>query len=368
MELKRTPLYDEHVKLKAKIVDFGGFAMPVQYEGIIKEHQAVREGVGLFDVSHMGEIFLRGPDAIKAADRLCSNDVQSCPKGKALYSVMMHPHGGIVDDLIVYRMSDEEVLLCVNASNIEKDAAWINRVVSEEFQDSVMVSQESDQWGQIAVQGPKSMALLSKIFGKEIQAIKPFHFGHLSFMQQPVIAARTGYTGEDGFEIFVSTHNCADLWQKLLEEGAEFQVKPCGLGARDTLRLEAGLCLYGNDLNDQSTPLEAGLAWVVKLNKSMPAIGFDALIDQKERGLQTKLCGLYLADKKIARHAHRVCTADGTTIGEVSSGTLTPTLQRPVAMAYVAAKQAVPGSKVFVDIRGNLAEAEVCKLPFYRRA
>lgn len=365
MELKHTPLFEEHLALKAKLVDFGGWALPVQYEGITKEHLAVRQAVGMFDVSHMGEIFLLGDLAVEAADRLCSNDISSCPPGKALYSVMMNADGGIIDDVIVYRFSDKKVLLCVNASNIAKDAAWINAVVAREFPAGVTVSQESEQWGQIAVQGPLSIALLAKIFGPRITDVKPFHFAEIKGLEggATVIAARTGYTGEDGFELFIPKESTASYWRQLLALGAQ----PCGLGARDTLRLEAGLCLYGNDINEDTTPLDAGLAWVVKLNKKNPALGFPALRRCQDGGGTRKLCGLMLDDKKIARHGYKIFALSGEMIGEVTSGTLTPTLNRPIAMAYVPGSYAELDTKVMVEIRGSQAEAQIVGLPFYRR-
>lgn len=365
MSLKQTPLNEEHRSRNAKMVDFGGWDMPVQYEGISQEHNHVRKNVGAFDVSHMGEIFLHGPDAVKAADRLCSNNIAECPVGKSLYSVMMNENGDIIDDVIAYRISEEKILLCVNASNIEKDARWVRGLVSSEFPNTVEVIEDSVNWGQIAVQGPQAIKLLTQIFGNIVQDIRPFHFKQIAARdgKESIIIARTGYTGEDGCELFIPAADTKEVWRSLLGAGAT----PCGLGARDTLRLEAGLCLYGNDIDDEVNPLEAGLSWVVKLDKPTPAIGFEALRRVKEQGVKIKLSGLVLEEKRIARHGYAVYSESGDVVGEVTSGTLSPLDQKAIAMAYLQTPVAGVGSRVFVDLRGTKVAAHVVKLPFYRR-
>jgi aminomethyltransferase len=360
--MKRTPLHSRHIALGAQMTDFGGFDMPVRYSGDKAEHMAVREHVGIFDVSHMGEVTIEGPKAQEAVDTLLTNDASRAANGQAFYAAMLNENGTIIDDLVAYKFSPEKFLICVNASNRDKDVAWITQAVRARFSVSeAKVTDESDDWAQIAVQGPKAVDLVAKLYGDAIRDIKRYHF-----KQDDMILARTGYTGEDGFEIFCKPSVVADLWNSLLDTGAPFGILPCGLAARDTLRLEAGMCLYGNDIDDTTTPLEAGLSWIVKFDKTTPFIGQNALLGQKTEGVKKRLCGIELTDKGIARHGYSVLSKDGQTIGVVTSGTLTPFLNKAIAMAYVDKPYCEPGTTLNIDVRGRPLAAQVVKLPFYR--
>lgn len=366
--MKHTPLYEAHVTLGAHMVEFAGYAMPVRYSSEKIEHMAVRRAAGLFDVSHMGEIFLRGPRACEAADILLTNDIKEAEAGQAVYAAMLNDHAGIVDDVVAYKFSPEKILICVNASNRAKDAAWIHKIVDERFSRAeVQVDDASDSYAQLALQGPRAPDILKNFLSPEIvDGIKRFHFCEAKSNLGDLIVARTGYTGEDGFEIFVAPEHAVELWKQLLELGEQYGLLACGLSARDTLRLEAGMCLYGNDINDETTPLEAGIGFAVKWNKHTPFFAKDVLALQKDNGLQRKLVGLNLSDRNIARHGYEVCDAQGNEIGEVTSGTISPFLNAPIAMAYVKKPFAEVGSTVYVKVRQNLAKASVVKLPFYK--
>lgn len=383
---KRTPLFDRHVALGARMVDFAGYDMPVRYTSDKGEHMAVREGCGLFDVSHMGEVFLRGPRAVDAADRLFSNDIRRIAVGQAMYTGLLNHNGGFVDDCVVYRFAnevsgdavDQKILVCVNASNRAKDFDHIRGVVESEFNAGCTATDESDDWAQIAVQGPRAMDAVAALVAEDTREIGFFHFGERSFsagdtVVNGAIVARTGYTGEDGFELYVPAATGAAVWDALLAEDLVdgVAVSPCGLGARDTLRLEAGLSLYGNDINDEVTPLEAGLNFIVKLKdaKKEPRsfIGADALRAQKEAGIPRKLCGLTMVERGIPRAGYPVQTEDGRVVGAVTSGTQAPFLGHPVAIALVEADSAAPEGRLFVNIRDKPVAATVQKLPFYRR-
>lgn len=365
MSLKHTPLYAEHLALQAQMVPFGGWEMPVRYSGDIIEHQAVRLKAGLFDVSHMGEVSLRGPKALEVADFLLTNHISALRNGQAAYAGMLNEKGGFVDDVVAYRFSDEHVFICINAGNRDKDAEWIKTQVEQKYtSEEVTVRNESDEWGQVAIQGPMAAQIVSEIYGPAIHDIKRYHF----MTQQNVVIARTGYTGEDGFELFVPAAQTAHIWKQLLILGASKGLIPCGLAARDTLRLEAGMCLYGNDIDEQHTPLEAGLSWIVKLNKPVSFIGKEALVKQHESGVKRKLVGLIVTDKGIARHAYPVKTADGTWVGEVTSGTMAPYLQKAIAMAYVDSNHAKAGDTLYIEVRNRLLAALVVPLPFYKRS
>ena len=361
MSLRRTPFFAHHQQAGGRLIDFGGWELPVQYTSIIDEHKCVRDSVGLFDVSHMGEVFLRGPSALQAVRHLVTNNVE-IPNGHAQYTAMCRPNGGIVDDLIVYRLADDEVLICVNAANREKDFEWIrdNNPCSD-----VDVVDESDDWAQVAVQGRNAVRILDGLTSLDLTNVPSFGVvrGEIAGVQG-CIMARTGYTGEDGFEIFLPASGADALWPAILEAGADFGIRPIGLGARDTLRLEAKLMLYGNDISDDTTPLEAGLGWVTKLDKPN-FIGKAALQKQKEEGLSRRLVCL-VVEKRIAR-SHCPIVADGEVVGEVTSGTRSPSLETNIALGYVPRRLARPGSRVQIDIRGRMAEAEVVKPPFYKR-
>ena len=362
MDLLRTPFFEHHKAAGGRLIDFGGWELPVQYSGIMAEHKQVRSSVGLFDVSHMGEVFLRGPGALAAIRHLVTNAID-VPNGHAQYTAMCHPSGGIVDDLIVYRLADDEILVCVNAANRAKDFEWIRQNNPDE---SVAVVNESDDWAQIAVQGRDAEAVLNSISSVDLAAVPSFGVvrGSVAGLDGCILA-RTGYTGEDGFEVFLPVDGAADVWPAVLQAGADFNIMPIGLGARDTLRLEAKLMLYGNDINDETTPLEAGLGWITKLDKA-DFIGKAALVRQKAEGLRRRLVCM-VVEKRIAR-PHCPIMVDGEVVGEVTSGTKSPTLETNIALGYVPRRLARPGSRLQIDIRGRLAEAEVVKSPFYKRS
>lgn len=361
MSLRRTPFFEHHRAAGGRLIDFGGWELPVQYTGIIEEHKQVRSSVGLFDVSHMGEVFLRGPGAVDAVRHLVTNNI-NIPNGHAQYTAMCHPHGGIVDDLIVYRLADDEVLICVNAANREKDHAWIR---DNNPDANVAVTDESDDWAQIAVQGRNAESVLNAITDVDLSQVPSFGVvrGAVAGVDGCILA-RTGYTGEDGFEVFLPNSGADSVWPAVMAAGAEFGIQPIGLGARDTLRLEAKLMLYGNDIDDETTPLEAGLGWVTKFDKPS-FIGKEALAKQKEEGLTRRLVCL-VVEKRIAR-PHCPILADGEVVGEVTSGTKSPTVEANIALGYVPRRFARPGTRLQVDIRGRMAEAEVVKPPFYKR-
>jgi aminomethyltransferase len=365
---KTTPLLDNHRKHNAKIVEFAGYMMPLQYTGGMDEHAAVRTAVGLFDVSHMGEILLSGPGALKAARRLVTNDVEALKDGQVLYSPICYPDGGCVDDCLVYRMAADQALFVVNASNIDKDLAWI----VEQTGDRAKVQNQSDDTALVALQGPKAVQVLSAIADSDVAGMPSFTWKRLKAGGIPVLASRTGYTGEDGFEIACSNPDAPALWDKLMQAGAPLGIKPAGLGARDTLRLEARLPLYGNDIDKTTTPLEAGLGWTVKLTAG-EFIGQQALQRQKAEGLKRKLVCMEMVSRGIARHGHNICLkgadgAPGAVIGQVTSGTTSPTLGKAIALGYLPVEHAKVGTHVLIDVRGKPVEAEVVKGPFYKRA
>lgn len=362
--MKRTPLYDEHVRLGGKIVEFAGWDMPVQYSGVIAEHNNVRERVGLFDVSHMGEIWVTGAEAEKALNYLTCNNVATLYDGKAQYSAILNEQGGVIDDIIVYRFSNDRYLLCVNASNADADFEWL----SEKNPTSAVFTNASADYGQIAVQGPRAIELLAPLVkDSDLSAVKPFHFIETELLGTHVIVARTGYTGEDGVEIFVRSDRTVDLWRLLLEHGAGYGVLPCGLGARDSLRLEAAYPLHGHELATDVSALESGLGWITKFDKG-DFIGRAALAAQREKGVPRKLVGFFLEDAGIARQGDTIALPGTTTqIGVVTSGTKTPTVQRALGMAFVAAESSAVGSSVSVVVRGREIRATIVALPFYKR-
>jgi aminomethyltransferase len=358
---KRTPLYDEHLKLGAKMVSFAGWEMPIQYKGIKEEHLNVRTNVGLFDVSHMGEVFVRGPKSLATLQWLTPNDVAKLKAGEAQYSLLTNPQGGIVDDIIIYCISPEqEYMVCVNAANVEKDFKWM--VANNKGADIV---NSSDDWGQIAVQGPKAVELLNRVLGESFGSLKAFEFRSFQFGVEEVYAARTGYTGEDGGEIFVPRSMTAKLWQELLKQGQDLGVQPIGLGARDTLRTEMKYSLYGHEITDTTDPISSGLGWVVKLGKG-DFIGQAPISKVKADGPKTKLVGLKLLDKGIPREGYGVFSAEGAPIGKVTSGTLSPSTGESIGIAAIDARHSGLGMEVFVDIRGRKAKSVVMKTPFVK--
>ena len=365
--LKQTPFHSIHQKEGAKLVDFAGFEMPVQYKGIKTEHAAVRKGVGVFDVSHMGEFFISGPQALDLIQKVTANDASKLVPGKAQYSCMCYEDGGIVDDLIVYRLfEDDQYILVVNASNIEKDLAWIKSNNSFDAE----VFDNSPDTALLAVQGPKSVETLQKLTDLDLNSIEFYSFkmGSLAGINDIVFSA-TGYTGEKGFELYFDkrTVDAEVLWNAIFEAGGEFGIEPCGLGARDTLRLEMGYALYGNDITKETHPLEARLGWITKFDKG-DFIGKEALLKKKEAGLNRQLVGFVLEDERsIPRQGYEIVNENGDTIGEVTSGTMSITLGKGIGMGYVEKAYTAEGSTIHIAIRKKTAAAEVTKPPFIRK-
>lgn len=355
-ELKETPLAAVHQQLGARMIPFAGWNMPVQYTSIVAEHQAVRQGVGLFDLSHMGELWITGPDALSNVQRLLTNDASVLEPGMAHYTFLTNPDGGIVDDLILYCISPQEYLLVVNAANIEKDRAWIE----ENLEGAAELVDRSPETALIAVQGPLAAAVLQRLTDADLTEIKSFRFLQTPIAGVDVLLARTGYTGEDGFECLIAADDAVSLWQRLLEEGRDDGIVPVGLGARDTLRLEASLPLYGNDLSEETTPYEAGLGFFVKLDKG-DFIGQAALKEQKEQGPKRRLVSFVMEEKGIPRHGYPICDESGRVIGQVTSGTHAPSLGREVGMGYVEVEHAVPDGSIWVQIRSRVLRARIVK-------
>jgi aminomethyltransferase len=364
-EPRTTPLCQAHRRLGAKMIDFGGWLMPVNYPaGILEEHKATRTAVGMFDVCHMGEVHFRGARAAEAVQRLVTNQVGKLYDGRAMYTVACNPKGGIVDDLIVYRVKPDHFLIVVNAANIAKDYGHFVQQVGSWCE----IRNASDETGLISFQGPKAQACLAPLTRAPLATLKPFHFlPDVEVAGRPAWIARTGYTGEDGFEIFCAVPDAEPLWQALLDACAGVGGKAVGLGARDTLRLEARLSLYGNDLNDETTPLEAGLGWVVKFDAG-DFIGREALLRQREAGLARKLAGFVMLGRGIARHGYPIHDpSTGAKVGDVTSGTVGPTVGKNIGLGYVPAPLARAGARLLIDCRGKQTEAEVVEGPFYRR-
>lgn len=344
------------------MVDFAGWRMPVQYSGLVDEHTAVRERAGLFDVSHMGEITVRGPDALEAVQHVTVNNVADLADGQAQYSAMVTPEGGVIDDLLVYRMAADDYLLVVNAGTTDKDHDWILGNVRGD----VTVANESADWAQLALQGPVAESVLAGLVDCDLATIGYYRFATTEIGGRPAIVSRTGYTGEDGFEVYLAADLAPAMATQILEAGDDAGVLPAGLGARDTLRLEAGMLLYGNDMDEGRSPIEAKLGWIVKLDKG-DFIGRAALAAQKEEGTQQKVAAFKAVGRGIPRHGYPILDAAGARIGEVTSGTFSPTLKEGIGLGYVASEFAVPDQKIFVEMRGRGIEALTVKPPFYRR-
>lgn len=360
--MKNTALTSVHEALGAKMVPFAGFNMPVQYEGVNIEHETVRNAVGVFDVSHMGEFLLTGPGALDLIQRVTTNDASTLTIGRAQYSCLPNGNGGIVDDLIVYRMKEEQYLLVVNASNIEKDWNWI----SSHNTNGVEMRNLSDDYSLLAIQGPKAVEAMQSLTSVDLSAIKYYHFevGPFAGIEHVIISA-TGYTGSGGFEIYCKNSEVKQVWDKVFEAGAAFGIKPIGLAARDTLRLEMGFCLYGNDIDDTTSPLEAGLGWITKFTKDF--VDSERLKAQKEAGVSRKLVGFEMIDRGIPRHDYRVLDAAGNVIGKVTSGTQGPSVKKAIGLAYVTIENAAVDSEIFIEIREKGVKAKVVKLPFYQK-
>ncbi|MBM7115374.1 glycine cleavage system aminomethyltransferase GcvT [Archangium primigenium] len=358
---RQTPLNAVHRELGGRMVDFAGWDMPVQYSSIIGEHETVRTAVGLFDVSHMGEIEFSGPGALETANKLITNDLSKCADGQALYAGLLNDAGGFVDDVVAYRFSPERILIVVNASNKDKDFAWM-RARAE----GVQPVDRSDDYAQIAVQGPKAVGLVQRLTPVDLTPVGTYRFTEGPVAGIACIISRTGYTGEDGFELYCAPGDAAALWRALLKEGEADGVKPCGLGARDSLRVEMKYALYGNDIDETHTALEAGLGWICKLDKAGGFIGRDALVKQKAEGVKRKLVGLEVTGSGIARHGYPLLK-DGQRVGEVTSGTQGPSVKKPIAFGYVPVELAAEGATLDVEIRGRAVPVVVVKTPFLKK-
>lgn len=366
VELKRTPLNSAHRRLSGRMVEFGGWDMPVQYAaGTMTEHLRTRTQAGLFDVSHMGEIDVRGPDAIPFVNGLTSNDVTKLIDGQAQYSALTTPEGTVIDDLLVYRFAEDHLLLVVNAGTTEKDWDWIK---SHHGNENVELKNVSANFCQIAIQGPRALSILQTMTPAPLNEIKYYHFREGEVDGVPSIVSRTGYTGEDGFEVYAAADKAEQIWNKILEVGdfgAEDGVLPCGLAARNTLRLEAGMCLYGHEIDEGTTLLEANLGWITKLGKG-EFIGRERLAKQKEEGVERKLVGFEVTDRGIARDGQDVFIG-GRRVGQVTSGSPAPFLKKNIGMAYVPVESAAAGGEIEIDVRGRMVSARIVPLPFYKR-
>ncbi|MGI6225343.1 MAG: glycine cleavage system aminomethyltransferase GcvT [Peptococcales bacterium] len=363
MSLKRTPLYQEHVKCGGKIVEFGGFEMPVQYKGIIEEHNTVRQKAGLFDVSHMGEILVKGPEAKNFIQKIITNNMDKIEPGKIIYSPICYENGGTIDDLLVYCFNEEYYWLVVNASNTEKDWQWINEQKANENVELINISSDT---AQLALQGPKAQEILQLLTSLDLSSIKFFRFLEGKVAGSQCVVSRTGYTGEDGFEIYLKAGEVVHLWQELLSKGEELGLAPIGLGARDTLRFEAGLPLYGHELGPDITPLEAGLGIFVDLKSDIDYIGKEALLRQKTEGLKRMRVGIEMVDRGIPREGYLI-HKDGEEIGVITSGSFSPTLGKNLGMALIKAEESQIGNTISIMIRNKPCQATIVKLPFYSR-
>jgi aminomethyltransferase len=363
---RRTPLHDEHLEAGGRMVEFAGFLLPVQYSSLEEEHHAVRKNAGLFDVSHMGEIVISGPRALDFVQRVSCNDHSKLTVGRAQYTTLMYPEGTIVDDLLVHRTAEHEYLLVVNAANTAKDFAHLAELADGE--DGVEVVDRSDDYAQLALQGPAAMTILQALASIDLEQIRYYRFSSGAVADRAALIARSGYTGEDGFELYVDPADAPALWRALIDEGRPHGLLPAGLGARDTLRLEAGMLLYGNDIDATTTPYEAGLDWIVKLGKG-DFIGRDVLERQHAEGVERRLVGFEMIDRGICRHGYEALLAADAqeAVGHVTSGTHLPTLGRPMGLVYLPVESAELGEEFFVGIRGRAARARVVELPFYKR-
>ncbi|MBK6963119.1 MAG: glycine cleavage system aminomethyltransferase GcvT [Bacteroidales bacterium] len=361
--MKHTAFSALHEESGAKMVEFAGFYMPVQYEGLLAEHETVRKAVGVFDVSHMGEFWVKGPKALEFVQWVTSNDASKLTDGKVQYSCFPNDKGGIVDDLLVYRVNAETYLLVVNAANIDKDWAWVN---SQNKMGATLYN-ASDEISQLAIQGPLALKAMQKLTDTSVTDMEYYTFKKLDFAGvKDIIFSTTGYTGAGGCEIYFANEDAPKIWKAVFEAGAEFGIKPIGLGARDTLRLEMGFCLYGNDINDTTSPIEAGLGWITKFSDEKEFINKAALLKQKNEGVSKKLVGFEMIDKGIPRQHYAILDASGSAVGEVTSGTQSPSLKQAIGMGYVPTAFAKPDTEIFISIRDKALKAKVVKLPFYK--
>lgn len=359
--MKTTPFTEKHIGLGAKMHEFAGYNMPIEYSGIIDEHLTVVSGAGVFDVSHMGEFWVKGEHALDFLQHVTSNDVSSLPIGKAQYTCFPNKQGGIVDDLLVYHYEPQKYMLVVNASNIDKDWNWCNA----HNEAGAILENASDRMGQLAVQGPKAITVLQKLTPIALDKIPYYSFttGEFAGCNQ-VIISNTGYTGAGGFELYFDTKDAETIWNAVFEAGKEYGIKPIGLGARDTLRLEMGYCLYGNDLDDTTSPLEAGLGWITKFAEGKDFIGREILEKQKASGVNRKLCAFKLKERGIPRHGYEIADTNDNAIGQVTSGTMSPVTKEGIGLGYVKPEFSAAGTEIFIRIRNKNVAAEVVKLPF----
>ena len=361
--MKNTAFTKFHEVMGAKMVPFAGYYMPLQYEGVNAEHETVRHGVGVFDVSHMGELWVKGPKAFDFVQWVTSNDSSVLVDGKVQYSCFPNGKGGIVDDLLVYKVNDETYLLVVNAANIDKDWDWCNR----QNKMGAILYNASDEIAQLAIQGPMALRAMQKLTDTPVMDMEYYTFKKLTFAGvKDIIFATTGYTGSGGCEIYMSNADAPKIWEAVFEAGKEFGIKPIGLAARDTLRLEMGYCLYGNDITDTTSPIEAGLGWITKFTEKKDFIDKAFLLRQKQQGTSRKLVGFVMVDKGIPRHEYEITDANGNKIGEVTSGTMGPSVKIPVGMGYVPAALSKEGSEIYIKIREKILKAKVVKFPFYK--
>lgn len=357
--MKITTFNQIHKNLGAKMVPYAGFEMPVQYAGVNQEHMIVRNGVGVFDVSHMGQFFVKGPEALELLQYIGSNDASKVKIGQAQYTCLTNENGGIIDDLIIYRMSEDEWMLVVNASNIDKDWEWINK--QNKFE--VEIENRSDQISLLAIQGPKAIEAMQALTNENLEEIPFYNFKVAKFAgADDVIISATGYTGSGGFEIYFDNKYAEMIWEKVMEAGREFGIEPCGLAARDTLRLEKGFCLYGNEINENISPLEAGLGWITKLNKDF--IGKEIIAEQKEKGIEKKLIGFKIVERGVPRQDYKILDENENEIGVVTSGTQSPVLKEGIGMGYVETDKAQIGNSILIQVRNKTIKAEIVKTPF----
>jgi len=361
--MKETPLTQEHIKLGARMMSFAGYNMPVSYSGITEEHMTVRNHVGLFDVSHMGQFFVKGDDAVELIQKISSNDASKLVVGQAQYSCFPNDKGGIVDDFIAYKIADEEYMLVVNASNIEKDLSWINQ--ANDFNCSI--DDRSDDYALLALQGPKAAEVLSRLTNVQVDQIPYYYFAVGTVCgKENVIISATGYTGSGGFELYLNNEDAVDVWNDILAAGEAENILPVGLGARDTLRLEMGYCLYGNDINDTTSPIEAGLGWITKTKKEADFYSKEIFLGQRENGVEKKLVAFKVDDRRVPRNGYEIVNQDDEVIGMVSSGTMSPCLEIPIGMGYVETEYAKAGTEIGIQIRNKTLKATIVKLPFYK--
>jgi len=363
--MKHTPLTDRHKQLGAKMVEFAGFNMPIEYSGLSDEHVTVRERVGIFDVSHMGEFWIKGPHALELIQKVSANDASRLQPGKAQYTCLPNGKGGIVDDFLIYQYDRQKYMAVVNAANIQKDWDWFNKqnTMGAELEDA------SHRMSLLAVQGPYAQATLEKLTEEDLASMKPFRFkvGKLAGADNAIISA-TGYTGEHGFELYVDNRDAPGIWDAVLEAGKEYGIKPIGLGARDTLRLEAGLCLYGNDIDDTTSPIEAGIGWAVKFKEYKDFIDKDHLWKQKQEGVNKKLVGFVMQERGIPRQHYEIVSPENQPIGEVTSGTMSPMLKQGIGMGYVPPEYAEPDQEIYIKIRKKVLKAKVVKMPIFKKS